>query len=56
VSALHLGIGPEFIEKDQVDDPPAREGAEPGRPLGYDIGAILLGGVGRLFFRGNFSR
>jgi hypothetical protein len=56
VSPLHLRIGPEFIEKDQVDDPPVCKPVEPDGSLGDDVGAVPLGGMRRLFFRGSFSR
>jgi hypothetical protein len=50
VGPLHLRVGPEFVEEDQVGDPLAREPVEPDGPLGYDVGAVPLGGVRRLFF------
>jgi hypothetical protein len=56
VGPLHLGIGAEFVEKNQIDDSRAREPAEPGGAFGYDVGAIPLRGMRGLFFRGNFNR
>ena len=52
---LHLGIGAEFIEKNQVGDPAICKAAEPDGAFGDDVGAVALGGVRRLFFRGSFS-
>jgi hypothetical protein len=34
VGPLHLGIGPEFVEKNQIDDAYVQEPAEPGGALG----------------------
>ena len=56
VRPLHLRVRPELVEKHQVGNPLARELLEPCGPLGYDVGAVLLGGVRRLFFRGRSSR
>jgi hypothetical protein len=56
VGPLHLGIGAEFVEKNQIDDSRARESLEPDGAPGYDVGAIPLGGMRGLFFRGNFNR
>ena len=56
VGPLHLGIGAEFVEKNQISDSRFREPAEPEGALGYNIGAIPLGGMRGLFFRGNSNR
>lgn len=51
VSPRHVGRGPGFIDEDQLVRIEIELAIEPGLPLLYDIGAILLRRMGGLFLR-----
>jgi hypothetical protein len=56
VGPLHLGVGLEFVEKNQAFGRKAVKPREPGPPLLDHVGTTALGGKSRLLFRGSFSR
>jgi hypothetical protein len=54
--ASHIGLGAGLVEEDQASEVYLARSLSPGLTLFYDVGAILLAGVERLFLKRRSNR